>query len=732
MPTIHGLNVDEALYNTVEQIAGGTGYGAAVIFEKFAGVLLRKSEGTGKSLLEHNRDLLDRRDDLQEQLNTYHREHPGRPSNVDNYKEYLSRIGYIVPEGAAFQVTTRNVDPELAEISAPQLVVPLDNARFALNAMNARWGSLYDALYGTNIVPDEGEIARGAGYNAKRGEEVIKQANEFLDGVAGLESGHFADVTRFSAKDVDGKKLLVAALENGAEAGLSDPGKFCGFNAGAGGELTSVLLKNNGLHIEIQIDRTHPVGRDHKAGVKDVLLESAATTILDLEDAVAAVDAEDKAHIYGNLDGIMRGTLEATLEKDGRAITRRLNPDKHFVDPDGNGLVLSGTSMPLIRNVGIHMYTDAVTTTDGDEVPEGFLDALITVLTATHDQGKFSKTGSVYIVKPKMHSPEEVSTTVELFGALEEAFGLPANTVKIGIMDEERRMSLNLYEAVRAARERVIFINTGFLDRTGDEINAVMEAGPVVPTDEMRQETWLQAYEEYNVWVGLATGLYKVGQIGKGMWVFPDDMAAMLEQKIAHPQAGANTAWVPSPTAATIHAMHYHLVNVAARQEELLGRLRASPVSKDNMLVIPALAGDRQLTQGEIEKELNNIAQGTLGYSVRWIDQGIGCSKVPDIDGKNRMEDRATLLIKAKVGGNWLHHNVLTDRQVRDAFARMTRMVDAQNAGDPNYVLMADDLEENVAYNAGLNLVLQRNETLAGGRNVERALHEGRRAKKTK
>ena len=691
MPTIHGLNVDEALYNTVEQIAGGTGYGAAVIFEKFAGVLSRKSEGTGKSLLEHNRDLLDRRDDLQGQLNTYHREHPGRPSNVDNYKEYLSRIGYIVPEGAAFHVTTRNVDPELAEISAPQLVVPLDNARFALNAMNARWGSLYDALYGTNIVPDEGEIARGAGYNAKRGEEVIKQANEFLDGVAGLESGHFADVTRFSAKDVDGKKLLVAALENGAEAGLSDPGKFCGFNAGAGGELTSVLLKNNGLHIEIQIDRTHPVGRDHKAGVKDVLLESAATTILDLEDAVAAVDAEDKAHIYGNLDGIMRGTLEATLEKDGRAITRRLNPDKHFVDPEGNGLVLSGTSMPLIRNVGIHMYTDAVTATDGDEVPEGFLDALITVLTATHDQGKFSKTGSVYIVKPKMHSPEEVSATVELFGALEEAFGLPANTVKIGIMDEERRMSLNLYEAVRAARERVIFINTGFLDRTGDEINAVMEAGPVVPTDEMRQETWLQAYEEYNVWVGLATGLHKVGQIGKGMWVFPDDMAAMLEQKIAHPQAGANTAWVPSPTAATIHAMHYHLVNVAARQEELLGRLRASPVSKDNMLVIPALAGDRQLTQGEIEKELNNIAQGTLGYSVRWIDQGIGCSKVPDIDGKNRMEDRATLLIKAKVGGNWLHHNVLTDRQVRDAFARMTRMVDAQNAGDPNYVLMADD-----------------------------------------
>ena len=732
MVAVGGLNIEQILYDTVAQVVAGTEYEADSVFEKFSEVLSTKHKGTNKSLLEYNRDLLNDRDTLQEQLNEYHRENPGRPDNVDDYGEYLSRIGYIVPEGSAFQVTTQNVDPELADISAPQLVVPLDNARYALNAMNARWGSLYDALYGANIIADEGEIAQGVRYNPRRGQEVIRRANEFLDRVVGLESGQFADVTRLSLRDLGGKKLLVATLENGAEVGLSDPAKFSGFTLDATGDLAGVLLKNNGIHIEVQIDRNHQVGRDHKAGVKDVLLEAAATTILDLEDAVAAVDAEDKADIYRNLDGIMRGTLEATFEKDGRTITRRLNPDRRFTDPEGNELTLAGTSMPLIRNVGIHMYTDAVTTAGGEEVPEGFLDALLTVLTGKHDCAKFSKTGSIYIVKPKLHSPEEVAATVELFSVLEEAFGLPKNAVKIGIMDEERRMSLNLYEAVRAAKERAIFINTGFLDRTGDEINAVMEVGPVVPTEEMRNETWLQTYEAHNVWIGLVTGLYKVGQIGKGMWVFSDDMAAMLEQKIGHPLAGANTAWVPSPTAATIHAMHYHLVNVAARQEQLLDSLRANPVNKDDMLMIPALAGDRQLTQDEREKELDNIAQGILGYSVRWIDQGIGCSKVPDMEGKNRMEDRATLLIKAKIGGNWLHHKVFTRTQVRDAFARMARIVDTQNAGDPDYVPMAGDLEENVAYNAGLNLVLRASENVADGRNVEAALHGGRRMKTAK
>ena len=734
MVKISGLNIDDRLYKTVARTVAGTDHGADEVFEKFAGVLATVRTGTGRTFLDDNRALLESRDRLQEQLNTYHRQRPGRPANVEDYEDYkkhLTEIGYIVPEGEPFQVTTQNVDPELAEISAPQLVVPLDNARYALNAMNARWGSMYDALYGTDVVPNEGERTTGSGYNARRGEAVIKRTNEFLDAVVGLESGRYGGVTRFSTRDDGGTAVLVATLENGTDVGLKHPKKFAGYNADAAGELTGVLLKNHGLHIELQIDRAHPVGRDHKAGVKDVVVEAAATTILDLEDAVAAVDAEDKDNIYGNLDGIMRGTLETTFEKDGRSVHRKLNSERRFVDPEGNELVLPGTSMPLIRNVGIHMYTDAVTTAGGDEVPEGFVDALLTVLIGKHDQGRFSKEGSVYVVKPKQHGPEEVAATVALFTALEEAFGVPKNTIKLGIMDEERRMSLNLYEAIRAAHERIIFINTGFLDRTGDEINAVMEIGPVVPTEEMRNETWLQTYEDYNVSVGLSTGLYKVGQIGKGMWVFPDHMATMLEQKIGHPRAGANTAWVPSPTAATIHAMHYHIVDVAARQEELLRGLKANPVAKDDMLMIPALPGDRHLTQVEIEKELDNIAQGILGYSVRWIDQGVGCSKVPDMDGKNRMEDRATLLIKAKIGGNWLHHNVLTDRQVREAFARMARLVDTQNAGDPAYVPMANDLEENVAYNAALNMVIQSSETSTERRNVEPALHGARKQKKS-
>ena len=497
-----------------------------------------------------------------------------------------------------------------------------------------------------------------------------------------------------------------------------------------GGELSLVLLEHHGLHIELQIDRSHPVGRDHRAGVKDVVLEAAATTILDLEDAVAAVDAADKVHIYENLHGIIQGTLRATFQKDGRTIHRSLNPERRYTTPDGGELTLPGTSMPLIRNVGIHMYTDAVTTDEGREIPEGYVDALMTVLIGKQERRRFSKAGSIYVVKPKQHGPEEVAATVELFSVLEGLFDLPRNTVKLGIMDEERRMSLNLYEAIRAARERVIFINTGFLDRTGDEINAVMEVGPVVPTEEMRGETWLQTYEDYNVSVGLASGLHRVGQIGKGMWVFPDEMAAMLEQKIGHPQAGANTAWVPSPTAATIHAMHYHMVDVAARQEELRLRVKDAPVSKDAMLMAPALPAGRRLTKAEVAKELDNIAQGILGYSVRWIDQGVGCSKVPDMDGKNRMEDRATLLIKAKIGGNWLRHGILTEQQVRDAFARMARLVDEQNAGDPAYEPMAGDLEENVAYNAALGMVLEGGSTSTEWRNVEAALHGARRVKK--
>ena len=715
---IGNLRIDENLYALVrDEIAPGTGVAADAFWKAFGDIVA--------AFAPENKTLLEKRDTLQQQIDEWHLARKGQPIDGEEYSAFLTDIGYLLPEGRDFTVITEDVDTEISLISGPQLVVPTDNARYALNAANARWGSLYDALYGTDVIDESDGATRGTAYNPIRGAKVIEYTERFLDEMTGLEAGSFSDVTEFALTTVQGEQQLRTTLRDGSEVGLADPTKFVGFLQNDG-ELSAILLRNHGLHIEIQIDRAHPVGKAHPAGVVDVILESAITTIQDCEDSVAAVDAADKVRVYSNWNGIMKGTLETTFEKNGEMLTRRLAPDKTFTAPDGNDLTLPGRSLLLIRNVGLHMYTDAVTTADGDEIPEGILDAMVTSFAAMHDlQGRGlrtnSKTGSIYIVKPKFHGPEEVDMTIRMFEWIESALGLPTNTIKIGIMDEERRTTVNLKEAIRVAYERLVFINTGFLDRTGDEIHTSMEAGAMIPKMDIRNEPWMLAYEDWNVDIGIETALLGTAQIGKGMWTKPDQMAEMVETKVNHPLAGATTAWVPSPTAATLHAMHYHRVDVGNWIKELSARQRASLAD----LLTPPLLKDQQLQPDEIQRELDNNAQGILGYVVRWVDQGIGCSKIPDINNVGLMEDRATLRISSQHIANWLHHGIVTKEQVTETFQRMAMIVDEQNAGDPNYRDMSPNYDQSVAFQAALDLVFKGCEVPNGY--TEFVLHPRRR-----
>ena len=650
-----------------------------------------------------NKALLEKREILQKQIDEWHISKKGTDFDKEAYKDFLKEIGYLLEEGDDFSIETENVDPEISKIAGPQLVVPVMNARFALNAANARWGSLYDALYGTDVIPEENGAEKGGSYNPIRGDKVIEFSKKFLDETFPLVTGSFADVTAFQIKA--GK--LQITLADQSQVSLSDESKFEGFS-GSEDNPKGILLKNNNLHMEIQIDRSDSIGSQDPAGIKDVLVESAITTIQDCEDSVAAVDGDDKAQVYENWLGLMKGDLAETFQKNDQSMTRVLNEDRDYIKPKGETFSLPGRSTLLVRNVGHLMTNPAILDKDGNEVFEGIMDAMFTIAIAKHDilntgSKVNSKTKSIYIVKPKMHGPEEVKFTCDLFAAVESALGLEPLTAKIGIMDEERRTTVNLKECIRIAKDRVIFINTGFLDRTGDEIHTSIEAGPMIKKSEMKQQTWINAYENWNVDTGLETGFKGKAQIGKGMWAMPDEMLGMYEGKTNHPEAGANCAWVPSPTAATIHALHYHQISVSKVQENLLTQEKAN---LDDILEIPLLKNPDSLSTEEIQSELDNNAQGILGYVVRWVDQGVGCSKVPDINNVGLMEDRATCRISSQHIANWLHHGLCDETQVIDTMKKMALVVDQQNSGDPKYIPMAPSYDGH-AFKAACALVLE-------------------------